>query len=321
MQRLEDLNFHHLFYFWVAATEGSVTAASRRLGLAQPSVSAQIRKLETALGGDLFDQNARGRRLTDLGREVFEHAERVFGAGQGLVDFLNGRPTKAITPLIVGVPDVMPKLLTFRLLQHVVESSQAIVRCHASRFDELVSDLAVNRFDVVLSHSPIGSHMKVRAFNHKLGETGVSFFATSELADRVGGDFPGCLDGAPMLAPIEGAELRRSLEQWFEQRSVRPRIVAEVHDSALLKEFGAAGYGVFAAPTVIEREISDQYRVRVIGRTADIRDAFYALTTQKRIVHPAVAAIVDNARTRVFDQPAEVGESGSNGARQSAITN
>ena len=301
MRRLEDLNFHHLLYFWTVGREGGVTAASERLNVTQPSVSMQLRKLERAVGGALFARSGRKLALTDLGREVFHYADEIFSAGAELVQFLDGRPGGRPLRLTVGVPDIMPKLITYRLLTPVFHLEEPMdVVCYESAFENLLADLAVNRFDVILSDAPISSRVKVRAFNHLLGECGITIFATAPLARRYRPGFPQSLDGAPMLLPTPDTELRRSLDQWFDERSVAPRVVGQFYDSALLKEFGHAGIGLFPAPMAIEREVQQQYRVRVVGQIAEVREKFYAITPGRQIKHPGVLAIAESAKRELL---------------------
>lgn len=301
MRRLEDLNFHHLLYFWTVAKEGGVTAASERLNLTQPSVSMQLRKLERAVGGKLFRRAGRKLALTDLGQEVFRHAEQIFAAGEELVHFLEGRPSGRHVRLTVGVPDIMPKLITYRLLTpvfHLAEPMEVI--CYESAFENLLADLAVSRFDVILSDAPISSRVKVRAFNHPLGECGITIVATAPLARRFRGGFPQSLSGAPMLLPTPDTELRRSLDQWFDARSISPRVVGQFYDSALLKEFGHAGIGLFPAPMAIEAEVQKQYRVQVVGQITEVREKFYAITPGRQIKHPGVLAIAESAKRELL---------------------
>lgn len=285
----------------MVANEGSVTAASERLGRAQPSVSSQVRKLETVLGVALFEKSGRGRDLSEVGRDVFRHADRIFGAGQQLVDFLNGQPTDDHRPLSVGVPDVMSKLVAFRLLEPVYRARPDLeIICHDSRSEDLLTDLAMNRFDVVLTHAPAGSHQKVQAYNHKLGESGLSFCAQKGTPLAGGNDFPQVLSGTPMLLPVAGTELRRSLDHWFDVQGIQPQIVGQFYDSALLKEFGSAGIGVFVVPTAVEKEVRGHYGVEVIGRVPEVQIAYYAVTSQRRIQHPGIVAIIEAARGGVL---------------------
>lgn len=294
---LDQLNFNHLYYFWTVAREGSVTAASRKLQLAQPSVSAQLRKLEERLGTPLFQRTGRSLALTEAGQSLLVDAEAVFAAGQRLVDHLRGQPGKGPRRLAVGVPDVMPKLITYRLLAGVYSGAEQVeLHCYEGGFNDLIGRLALGQLDVVLADSPVSSRLHVRAFNHKLGECGLSFFGVPALAAQYREHFPESLHRGPLLLPTPGAEVRRSLDQWFEQQALAPRIVGEFDDSALLKEFGRAGVGLFAMPTVMELAIVQHFGVELVGRIAAIRESYFAITTQQRIRHPGVLAITETAK-------------------------
>jgi LysR family transcriptional regulator, transcriptional activator of nhaA len=294
---LHQLNFNHLHYFWMVAREGSVTAASRKLQLAQPSVSAQLRKLEERLGTALFQRTGRNLVLTEAGQALLVDAEAVFAAGQRLVDHLHGQSGKGPRRLAVGVPDVMPKLITYRLLAGVYSGAEQVeLHCYEGGFNDLIGRLALGQLDVVLADSPVSSRLHVRAFNHKLGECGLSFFGVPTLAEQYRANFPESLHRAPLLLPTPGAEVRRSLDQWFEQQALTPRIVGEFDDSALLKEFGRAGVGLFAMPTVMEGAIAQHFGVELVGRVSPIRESYFAITTQQRIRHPGVLAITATAK-------------------------
>lgn len=298
---MEWLNYHHLFYFWTVVREGGVTAASRRLRLAQPTISGQLRQLESSLGEKLYERRGRTIELTDVGRTVYRYADEIFTVGRELQDVVKGRPSTRPLRLVVGVADVVPKMITYRLLQPAVRLPRPVhLVCREDRPDRLIADLSVHELDLVISDAPIAPHVKVRAFNHLLGETGVSVFAAPALAKGLTRRFPASLDGAPFLMPAEGTALRRGLETWFEAGGVRPATVAEIQDSALLKVFGQSGAGAFAAPTVIEREIVRQYGVRVIGRTDAVKERFYAISVERKLKHPAVVAISEAARGEVF---------------------
>ena len=298
---MEWLNYHHLHYFWVVAKEGTIAAACEKLHLAQPTISAQLRALENAIGDKLFKRVGRNLVLTDTGRMVYRYADDIFSLGGELLDTLRGRPTGNPLRFSVGVADVLPKLVAYRLLEPALKLPETIqLVCRESTPAELLAQLAIHELDLVLSDSPIGPGVRVRAFNHLLGECGVSIFGTKELATAYRRRFPGSLDGAPFLLPPDNTSLRRSLEQWFDSQGVRPSVVAEFDDSALLKVFGQAGAGVFAAPTVIEREIERQYGVRVVGRLESVRERFYAISVERKVKHPAVVAIADAAREKLF---------------------
>ena len=298
---MDWLNYHHLLYFYTAAREGSVTRASQVLRLAQPTLSGQIRKLEEFLGEKLFVRQGRGLALTETGHVVYRYAEEIFSAGREMVDALRGRPSQRPSRLHVGIADVVPKLVAHRLLEIALRLERPVqLVLREGKTDDLLGSLATQTFDLVITDAPLGPQVRVRAFNHLLGECGVAFFATPALARRHRRRFPRCLDGAPMLLPTANTVLRHSLEQWFDAVGVRPRLVAEIEDSALLKVFGQHGGGIFAAPEVIADEVRRRHGVVAVGRTEAVRERFYAITVERRIRHPAVAAITEAARERLF---------------------
>lgn len=295
------LNYHHLLYFYTVAREGSITKAAQSLRLAQPTLSAQIRRLEESLDEKLFTRQSRGLILTEMGRVVFSYAEEIFGLGNEMLDTLRGRPSSRPARLYVGIADVVPKLVCHRLLEKVLTGPRAVqLVLREGKPDDLLAALARRSFDLVIADTPLGPHLRVRAFNHLLGESGTTFFASPALAARFKPGFPGSLEGAPMLLPTENTVLRLSLNQWFESLGVRPRIVAEVEDSALVKVFGQHGAGIFAAPTIIAGDVRRQFGVRAIGATDTVRERFYAISVERRIKNPAVVAITTAAQQRLF---------------------
>jgi LysR family transcriptional regulator, transcriptional activator of nhaA len=294
---MEWLNYHHLYYFWLTVKEGSVTGAAAKLRLAQSTVSAQLQQLESALGVELFARAGRSLALTEAGRHAFRHAEEIFALGRELVDGLQGRSTGRPARLLVGVAGSLPRLVAYRLLEPAFSLDEApLLVCFEGEAEPLLGRLAIHELDLVLADAPLTSALSVRAFNHLLGETDVTFFAAPPLARALRRGFPRSLDGAPVLLPGGRAALRRSLEQWFDAEGLRPRAAGEFEDSALLKAFGQAGRGAFAAPTAIAAEIERQYRVEPIGRAPDVRERFYAITVERRIRHPAVAAVAQAAK-------------------------
>jgi LysR family transcriptional activator of nhaA len=295
------LNYHHLLYFWVVAREGSIARACDHLGLAQPTISSQLRKLEKSLGENLFKRTGRNLVLTETGTVVYRYADEIFSLGRELTDVLRGRPTGSPVRFAVGVPDVLPKLVTYRLLQPALRMPEEVkLVCIEGRFEELLSDLALHRLDIVLSEAPIPPAFKIRAYSHLLGECNISLFATANLAKRLQRGFPQSLEDAPLLLPIRATALRRSLDQWFESNDIRPNVVGEFDDSALLKVFGQGGVGAFAAPSAIADEICRQYRVRRIGELPGLQERFYAISVERRLKHPAVVAMTEAARSELF---------------------
>lgn len=294
---MEWLNYHHLLYFWIVAREGSIARACEQLRLAQPTISGQIRALENSLNEKLFARSGRNLVLTEAGRVVFRYAEEIFSLGKELTETLKGRPTGRPPRLLVGVADVLPKLVAHRLLDpvfHLPEPPKVI--CLEGKPDRLLAELAVHGLDVVLTDAPIEPSIKVRAFNHLLVDSPVSLFAAPRLATAYRRGFPRSLDGAPFLLPTANTARRRNLEQWFDAEGVHPVVVGEFEDSALLEVFGHEGHGLFAAPSLIESEVRRQYRVQVIARLESVRDRFYAISIERKLKHPAVVAISEAAR-------------------------
>lgn len=298
---MEWLNYHHLLYFWTVVREGGVLAASKKLRLSQPTVTGQVRALERALGEKLFERSGRKLVLTEVGTFVYRYADEIFTLGRELQDGLKGRLASRPRKLVVGIADVVPKLIAHRLLEPAMKLGDDIqLICTEDRAERLLADLSLHQLDLVISDSPVSPTSNIRAYNHLLGECGVSLFATSRLATRLRRGFPKSLDGAPFLLPAEGTSSRRLLMQWLESEGLRPRIRGEFQDSALLKAFGQAGEGVFPGPSAIETEIRSQYGVEVVGRAGSVREQFYALTVERKLKHPSAVAISEAARADLF---------------------
>jgi LysR family transcriptional activator of nhaA len=294
---MEWLNYHHLLYFWATAREGSIAAAGKRLLLSQPTISGQIHALEDALGEKLFAKSGRGLVLTDVGRVVYSYADEIFSLGRELQSVLKGRPHDRPARLNVGISDALPKLVVYRLLKPAFEMPEPLqITCYEDKPDRLIADLSSHLLDIVLSDSPLSSTMRVRAYSHPLGSCGITIFGKPQLASKYRKDFPKCLDGAPMLLPLGSSNLRRQLDQWFDENGIRVRMVAEFQDSALIKVFGQQGLGLFPAPSAIENEVKDYYRVATVGRIEAVKETFYAISVERKLKNPAVIAISESAR-------------------------
>lgn len=298
---MEWMNYNHLFYFWVVAREGSIARACDELLLTQPTISAQLRLLENALGEKLFARAGRNLVLTEVGHVVFRSADEIFTVGRELTDTLKGRSPGRPVRFVVGVADVLPKLIAYRLLEPALKMAEPIrVVCREDKLERLLTALAMHELDLVLSEAPINPTVRIRGYNHLLGECGVTIFGTPQLAAAYRRGFPRSLQGAPFLLPSDTTTLRRSLDQWFDTQGIRPLVVGEFDDSALLKVFGQTGAGLFAAPSVIEAEVRRQYGVQVMGRLPEVRERFYAISVERKLKHPAVVAISETARQKLF---------------------
>ncbi len=299
--RLQDLNFLHLFYFWMVVRHGSIATACEQLQLTQPTISTQIRKLEKSLGCQLFDRTGRELVLTEVGRTVSEYADEMFTVGREMLGALRGHSTDQSMRLVVGLQMVMPKLIAYRLLEPILHFPKPIrIVCHEAPLDVLVSDLVRHRYDVILSDTPISSHQRINSFNHPLGDCSIAICAVRDLANKIRRRFPQSLDGAPILLPTNNTEMRRLLDRWFDDKGFSPRIVAEFDDSALIKEFGHAGAGVFPIAAAILPEVKQQYQVELVGMLPEVRVQFYAITLRRKLTHPALVAISEAAKEGLF---------------------
>lgn len=296
---MEWLNYHHLLYFYVVAREGSIARACEELRLAQPTISGQLRQLEERLGEKLFERSGRGLVLTEVGKTVLRYAEQIFSLGSELLETLKGKPSSR--PLVVGIADVLPKLVAYRLLEPARRGHEPVrIICREGRPERLMAELAVHNLDIILTDAPASPTVRVKAFNHLLGDCGVTFFGAAKMALKYRRDFPRSLNGAPLLMPSEDAAMRNALEQWFDSMKIRPEIVGEFADSALLHIFGEAGDGIFPAPSIIDAQLKRQLSVQMIGRTEDVREKFYVISVERKLKHPAVVAISEAARSRLF---------------------
>lgn len=295
------LNYHHLLYFWTVVREGSVVKAAATLRLSQPTVSSQVRALEEAFGEPLLSRVGRRVVPTEAGQLVFRYADEIFALGRELVSTMQGATTGRPLRLQVGVTDVLSKLVAYRLLAPALTLPDPVrMVCREDRVERLLAALAVHDLDLVLSDTPVPPTVRVQAYSHLLGESDVTVFAVPALATRLKRKFPGSLSGAPMLWPGEGTVLRRQLDDWVRRAQVQPQIVGEFQDSALMKAFGEHGAGAFAAPTVLAADLRRQHGVVPVGRLHEVRERFYVISSERRIKHPAVMAIVDQAREEIF---------------------
>ncbi len=298
---MDWLNYHHLLYFWTVAREGSIVKASQKLRLAQPTISGQLRRLEQSLGGKLFHKSGRGLTLTDVGQVVYEYAEQIFGLGQEMQDVLRGHHAGPSRRLAVGISDTVPKLIAYRILQPVLTMpNPPQLICEEGTPSTLLADLAEHRLDVVLADHAAPANPQRRIYNHLLGTTTISLFATAPLARKLKRGFPASLHRAPFLLPVSGSALRTSLDLWFDSAAIQPTPMGEFRDSALLKTFGRAGAGVFAAPSAIESDVCADYGAQVLGRLPSIQESYFAVSVERRLKHPAVVALTAAARGTLF---------------------
>jgi len=295
------MNYKQLHYFWAVAKTGSIVRACEQLNLTPQTISGQIGLLEKTLGVELFRRAGRRLELTETGRLALSYAEEIFQVGGELEEALRSHPGDRHILFRVGIADVVPKSIAYHLLAPAMTLPEPVrIVCREDKLERLLAELAIQRLDLVLADSPMPSEMDVKGYSHKLGECGISFFATPKLATLHGHDFPRALHGAPMLVPGENSIVRGRLMRWFGERQIQPRIVGEFDDSALMKAFGQSGIGIFIAPSVIADEVQRQYSVKAIGQTDDVTERFYAISVERRLTHPAVVAVTEAARQALF---------------------
>lgn len=291
------LNFKHLRYFWMVAKTGSIARAAEQLHLTPQSISGQLSEFSETLGVALFSRSGRNLDLTDTGRRILSYAEEIFTIGDELLDVLHDQKVKKTLLFRVGVSDSVSKLIAYRLIEPALKLDESVrLVCREGRMATLLADLAIHKLDMIIADRPMPVNLNVRGYNHLLGESGLTVFGTHHLMSELSGRFPDMLNNAPFLIPGEDVAIRQKLIQWFETNHLRPRIIGEFDDSALMKAFGQAGIGFFVAPTAIMKDISEQYKVAEIGRIDSVMEQLYAITTERQLTHPLVVAISQAAR-------------------------
>lgn len=303
---MRHLNYNHLLYFHTVAREGSVAQAAKVLHLTPQTVSGQIKLLEDVVGEPLFLRVGRGLTLSDTGRVVQTYADEIFSVGTALVQRLQSSSEQSVRELRVGIVDSFPKLVACRLLGVTLDSSETVkLSCSEGKLEALLADLSVHKLDLLLSDRPVPTELNVRAYNHALGSSKLSFFAPQGWDETLTSSFPECLACVPVLLPNASSALRRSLDHWFDEMGIVPKVVAEFDDSALMKTFGESGLGAFPAPDVIEDDVKRCFNVKRIGSVEGVTENFTAISPQRRLRHPSVLSIAESAYKVLQNDPEE----------------
>jgi LysR family transcriptional activator of nhaA len=296
-----SLNFRHLHYFWVVAKEGSITRAAERLGLAIQTVSAQLSQLEQSVGKALFKLQGRRLVLTEAGQIALRYADQIFLLGEQLQEALADIDTEPVMRLTVGISDSLPKLIASRLLDAALALPQRVrLICYEEQFESLLGKLSVHKLDVMLTDRPVPPGSSLRVFSHLLGETQISLFALPALAERYRDDFPKSLNAAPLLLPTRNNAVRGRIDNWLEMNEVHPDLIGEFDDNALLHTFGRAGRGLFPAPSVLAKDVLEQFGAIEVGAMSQVREQIYVISNERKIRHPAIEAILNAMHTDVF---------------------
>lgn len=290
-----SFNYKHLYYFWVVAKEGGISRAANKLDMAVQTVSAQVRELERSLGYALLKPAGRGLVLTDAGLAAMRQADQIFHLGEDLPALVRDAASSPAVRLAVGISDGLPKLVVRRLLQPVVPVPNLRLLCHEGGLADLLGDLALHRLDVVLSDRPAPPNPNLKLYSHAVGSTAVAWYGTAALVSTARQNFPHSLADVPLLLPTAHNAVRSRLDHWFEQRGIRPRIVGEFDDSALLKTFGASGMGVFPATDWVHDDLLAHYAVERLGSCDGVTEHFFAIGTGKKVQHPLVQSLLQQA--------------------------
>lgn len=299
--KTSGMNLRHLHYFWLVAKEGSVTRAAERQGVAVQTISAQLSLLEQTVGHALLAPQGRRLVLTDAGRVALGYAEQIFALTEQMQDALASVGTAQTMRLTVGISDSLPKLIASRLLDAALQLPQAVkLVCFEDRFESLLGDLSVHKLDVVLTDRPVPPGTNLKVFSHLLGESELTLFGVPALAARYQPDFPASLRGAPLLLPTRNNAIRGRIDQWFDLQDVRPDVVGEFDDNALLNTFGSNGLGLFPAPSVLAADVKEQFGADPVGPIAQVREQFFAISNERKIKHPAIDAILSAIHGKVF---------------------
>lgn len=304
------LNYHHLRYFHAVAQEGSVSRASEKLRTSQPSICAQVKQLEAALGEPLYRRRGRSIVLTDFGRTIYGYADEILALGRELLTTAKRAPTARTLRLHVGIVDSFPKLLSLDILRPVFAQVPRVhVTCQEGKLDDLLGQLAAHRLDALLADEPPPSSTQVKTFNHPLGTSGITFCAAPALARKLVGRFPRNLQNAPMLLPTHNTALRRDLEKWFRSVPIEPIVIGEFEDAALAKIVATEGLGITAVPTVIAAEAIERYGFVSVGRTDECQIQLHLISAERRIEHPAVALLAREAGRALIGRRRKVAKS------------
>ena len=297
MATIRRLNYQHLLYFWSVVRTGSLTRACEELALSAPTISMQLRTLEERLGEKLLAKSGRALVPTEVGRMVFSYADEIFGLGQDLLEALDHRPTSRPLRLVVGTDDVVPKEIAYRILKPTLALKRPVrIVCREGTLERLVAGLALHEVDVVLSDAPVTPSLNVRAYNHSLGTCEVLWMATPTLAKTLRRAFPKSLDGVPVLLPTDDTAIRRALDQWLAKQEVRPVMIGEFEDYAMLREFARSGHGFAPVPSILEEQFRKEYGVARVGVATGVKAEFYAISVERKIKNPAVAEMIEQGR-------------------------
>lgn len=291
------LNYRHLYYFWVVAKEGGFARAAERLGMAIQTISAQVRDLERALGHQLLKPAGRGVTMTEAGQAAFVRAEEIFQIGQVIPEEVREAASGKVARLAVGLSDGISKLAAHAVLEPVLATPSLHLVCHEGEFEHLLAELALHHLDLVLAGQPAPRNPNLRLTSERLIESPVEWWGPAARVHRAEvKDFPQSLNRLPVLLPTGHSALRMTLDLWFEEQGLRPHVVGEFEDSALLAVFAARGLGVFPVSSLGAGDAGLMPGLCLLGRCEDVKEEIHAIRTRRGQHHPLVIQILTSIR-------------------------
>ena len=287
------LNYRHLYYFWVVTKEGGFARAAERLDMAVQTISVQVHELEKALGHQLLKPAGRGVAITEAGQAAFTRAEEIFQIGQVIPEEVREAASGKVARLAIGLSDGISKLAAHALLKPVLATPALRLLCHEGEFEQLLAELALHHLDLVLAGQPALHNPNLRLTSERLVESPIEWYGPAALVHKAEvAEFPHSLDRLPVLLPSGHSALRPRLARWFEAQGLRPRIVGEFEDSALLGIFAARGLGVFPVSRLGAGDVALMRGLRLLGRCEDVKEEIHAIRSRRGQHHPLVLQIL-----------------------------
>jgi LysR family transcriptional activator of nhaA len=223
---------------------------------------------------------------------AMKQADQIFQLGESLPARVKDAASVPSVRLTVGICDSLPKMVAHRLLLPVIDVKNLKLTCYEGQLDDLLGDLALHRLDVVLSDRPASFNPNIKLYSHALGVTDIAWYGNSKMLKASQRNFPKCLETVPVLLPTAHTAVRDRLDHWFEQRAIKPNIVGEFEDSALLKTFGANGMGVFPAAEWVHADLTAHYAVHRVGACDGVKEHIFAIGTERKVQHPLVQQLL-----------------------------
>jgi len=297
------LNYHHLRYFWVIANENNLTRAAEKLHVSQSALSIQLRQLEESLGQKLFDREGRRLSLTEAGRITLDYADAIFRTGDELVSLMHGRPAGTRQLLRVGAVSTLSRNFQLELVRPLLQRTDIELVLRSGSLRELLAQMHTHTIDLILSNRPVPRDAQANWHCHLLDEQAVSLVGKPALVEQAF-CFPRDLETTPLLLPSIESEIRAAFDFLLEQAGVRPLVIAEVDDMAMLRLLAReSGHLALVPPVVVMDELRQGLLVEHY-QIAEIRERFYAITPSRRFPNEALRDLLAGRLDAGYDAKA-----------------